>query len=154
MRGVAHDFAHRAANEVEFRSLACFQQRRDVLHGPVTDAGLRVGSYVRDRFAVRPVRVPGEKTVRLSRAEPVARCVTLTAVGERGNEVGAAIVRFGAIRRRPEWARTEKQEFPDGLQKPQREGPVSTAFETGRAVRSFYDVGPRQIGILRAVFKR
>ena len=31
---------------------------------------------------------------------------------------------------------------------------MSVAFDTGRVVESSYDVGPRQIGILRAVFRR
>jgi hypothetical protein len=31
---------------------------------------------------------------------------------------------------------------------------MSAAFDTGRAGASSYDVGPRQIGILRAVFRR
>src|SRR6202030_829425 len=105
-RSVAHDLAHRATDEVEVRGLAGFQQCHNVLFAPVADAGLRVGSYVRDALAVRPVRVAGEKAVRLGRAEPVARRVTFAAMGKRGNEVGAAIVRFGALRRRPEWART------------------------------------------------
>jgi hypothetical protein len=31
---------------------------------------------------------------------------------------------------------------------------MNVAFETGRAGGSSYDVGPRQIGILRAVLRR
>src|SRR6516162_553782 len=134
-RGIFHELAHRTTDEVEFRGLAGFQQSRDVLFTPVADAGLRVGSYVGDCLAVRPVRVAGEKAVRLGRAEPVSLCVTFAAVGERGNEVGAAIVRFGALRRRPEWTRSEKQQFPSLLQEAPRDGEGDVVCSVGLSHR-------------------
>src|SRR5713101_2750487 len=101
--GALDDLGHRAADLVEIRGVAVGQHTDDVVLAPIADAGLAVGRDVRDLLAVRPVRVPGEKAVRLGRAEPVAGCVTFAAVGESANEVGTAIVSFGALRRRPEW---------------------------------------------------
>src|SRR6266404_2020687 len=124
--GALDDLGHRAADLVEIGSVAVGQHTDDVVLAPIADTGLAVGRDVRDLLAVRPVGVPGEKAVRLGRAEPVARCVTFAAVGKRGNEVGAAIVRFGALRRRPEWAWTKEEQLPPVLQETpgEREGHV------------------------------
>src|SRR5216684_8144348 len=104
MGGALDDLGHAAADEVKIGGVAVGQHTDDVVLAPIADAGLAVGRDVRDLLAVRPVRVPGEKAVRLGRAKPVAWCVTFAAVSECGNEVGAAIVHFGALRLRTEWA--------------------------------------------------
>src|SRR5207244_11576998 len=45
-----------------------------------------------------------------------ARRVAFPAMGERGDQIGAAIVGLTMVRRRMEWARSEKQELPAILQ--------------------------------------
>src|SRR6266851_8752090 len=89
MGGALDDLGHRAADLVEIGGVAVGQHPDDVVLAPIADACLAVGRDIRDLLAVRPVRVPGEKAVRLGGAQPIARSVTIAAVGGSAKEVSA-----------------------------------------------------------------
>src|SRR6516162_3520196 len=117
-RGVFDDFGHRTANKIEIGCLPVLEEGHDIVVAPVSDPGLRIRCDVRNSLAIRAMGGTGEKPRRLGGAEPVAWRVAFTAMGERGNEISAAIVSLAALRRRPERARIEKEQLPPVQQKP------------------------------------
>ena len=111
-RGVFDNFGHRAAYKIEIGCLPVFEEGDDTVVAPFSDPGFQIRGDVRDGLAIRAVGRTSEKARRLGGAKPVARGVAFTAMGECGDEIGAAIVSLAALRYRPERARTEKEQLP------------------------------------------
>ena len=126
LRGVFDDFGHRAADKVEIGCLPVLEEGHYVVVAPFSDPGFRIRGDFRDSLAVRTVGRTGEKARRLGGAEPIARRVAFTAMGERGDKIGAAIVSLATLGRRTERARTEKEQLPPVLQETPRKGKATS----------------------------
>ena len=100
---VDRDPFHQALDVVAIGLEAALQQLHHVLHGPIADAGLRVWGDVGGRLSLGSVGASRHEEVPLQPAGPIPGGVALAAVGDRPDEVGAAVPlgRLAGVRRPP-----------------------------------------------------